>query len=925
MDTFSLSNTLSKGSVYESDSIYKAYRDDAMSRLADGARPEAITNEQIRRGDEILETYRVEDDAIHGGMGSVWRVRHQSWNTDLAMKRPQPRFFSEGSERRKEAFIAECEHWINLGLHPNIVSCYYVREIGGVPTIFSEWMDGGSLKDAIQSGRLYGGAEEEVQARILDIAIQAARGLHYSHEQGLIHQDVKPGNILLSKDWDAKVADFGLAKARSQLSGGGQAASTGYTLQYCPKEQAGGAPAEGWMDVYAWALTVLEMYAGKRSWQSGAEAGDSVDALMKACRVPIPGEMKTVLSGAVNRADSAFTRIMERLEQIYARVCGNGYARPDPEAARDIADSMNNRALSFIELGQRERALETLEDAVLQDGTNARCQYNRALLRWNMNLTSYEELARIAKEHDDGSPEFAAVRACVENIARPASRNWKDERPDQTRVQEYARDVIEKTESGVAFEHGGKRHTVPGAVLFDISSDGRRALSGALDWHNTGYYVTELDADRPAYIARTWCTGRYWLHQPRFCDAKGTEITAQLIHEGIFIFEADTGRALKHIEGTQDPEGYDVEERITCFMSNGVLLAHTNANGTVPLPTPGVDEEPGYLLSKIRSYGEQANRQEALKKVSDAALEAFRQGRFDQTRQCLEPFVESKDIFLMPEALGLWGKLSRYYQKEKLLTVRPQQREGGEEYVPELAFSHPEALLPPGTKSKENCNAGENECYSVIISYDYRNYENYNGGFDIDSEWSMTAYDTASHSCIFDCCALSDSQTDETDWDRDLYVGFIDRAHMWYTKEHMQGYGTIDLRKRKPRFFLAGGGVVKNARDGLHIGELVFDDVYEGCESLLDADVLHGRKQDYRLIYTYGAQRADAARAAASDRAEETPTPEPEPAHEEPPAREGAASQIRDDRPGPLPAEAQQRQKMPGFFERLKSIFRGKK
>ena len=159
-----MSNDLSKGSVYESDSLFRAYRDDAMSRLADGARPVAISNEEIQKGDAILETYTVGDDAIHGGMGSVWRVHHNSWNTDLAMKRPQPRFFAEGSEQRKEDFVAECEHWINLGLHPNIVSCYYVREIGGVPTIFSEWMDGGSLKDAIQSGRLYEGTEAEVQA-----------------------------------------------------------------------------------------------------------------------------------------------------------------------------------------------------------------------------------------------------------------------------------------------------------------------------------------------------------------------------------------------------------------------------------------------------------------------------------------------------------------------------------------------------------------------------------------------------------------------------------------------------------------------------------------------------------------------------------------------------------------------------------------
>ena len=213
----SISNSISKGTIYEEMSMYQASLDDAASRPADGIRSESISNERIRKGDEILETYQVLSDAIHGGMGSVWRVHHMSWDVDLAMKRPQPKYFAEGSEKRKEEFVKECENWIDLGLHPNIVSCYYVRDISGVPSIFSEWMDGGSLKDLIRDGSLYEGAEEEVQARLTNIAFQAARGLQYSHEHGLIHQDVKPGNLLLTKNWNAKIADFGLAKARSRI------------------------------------------------------------------------------------------------------------------------------------------------------------------------------------------------------------------------------------------------------------------------------------------------------------------------------------------------------------------------------------------------------------------------------------------------------------------------------------------------------------------------------------------------------------------------------------------------------------------------------------------------------------------------------------------------------------------------------------
>ena len=207
--TISLSNTLSKKGPDEAVSLSWAAMEEAKSRPKS-----SITNEQIKKGDPVLETYRVVEDAVQGGMGNVWKVHHNTWNVDLAMKRPKPEFFAEAGEERKNDFIAECENWIKLGLHPNIVSCYYVREVSGVPSIFSEWMDGGSLADRICDGSLYYGTNADAHARILDLAIQSARGLKYAHENGLLHQDVKPANLLLSKDWDLKVADFGIASNR---------------------------------------------------------------------------------------------------------------------------------------------------------------------------------------------------------------------------------------------------------------------------------------------------------------------------------------------------------------------------------------------------------------------------------------------------------------------------------------------------------------------------------------------------------------------------------------------------------------------------------------------------------------------------------------------------------------------------------------
>ena len=372
MDSISLSQSVSKEFGNEKTSMSELYFGDLEKRI------DAITTEVIEKGNTVLDTYKVLSDAISGGMGSVWRVHHQSWNTDLAMKRPQPRFFAEGGDAKKKQFIEECENWINLGLHPNIVSCYYVREIGGVPTIFSEWMDNGSLKDRIADGSLYEGTEAEVQERILDIAIQAARGLQYSHENGLIHQDMKPGNLLLSKDWDAKVADFGLAKAKSDLEKSETAKTSGYTLAYCPKEQSEGATPEKWMDVYAWALTVLEMYAGKRLWETGAEAKERFDEYPAKCLYTIPDEMQTILQFGLSDKQLAFADIERELTNLYSVTTGMAYLRSSAKAS-DTIGSLNNRALSFLDIGMPDAAVALWNQALSADAHHIDAHYNYLL------------------------------------------------------------------------------------------------------------------------------------------------------------------------------------------------------------------------------------------------------------------------------------------------------------------------------------------------------------------------------------------------------------------------------------------------------------------------------------------------------------------------------------------------------------------
>jgi serine/threonine protein kinase len=163
-------------------------------------------------GSTILGTYLVIGLLGEGGMGRVYRVRHLSWKTELAAKLPKAEMFSSDDGRKK--FANEAETWVKLGLHPYIVQCHYVRKIDDLPVIFSELVPGGSLQRWIDDRRLYQGTPDEALARMLDIAIQSSWGLEHAHKQGLVHCDMKPANVLMTPEGIAKVADFGLVKAR---------------------------------------------------------------------------------------------------------------------------------------------------------------------------------------------------------------------------------------------------------------------------------------------------------------------------------------------------------------------------------------------------------------------------------------------------------------------------------------------------------------------------------------------------------------------------------------------------------------------------------------------------------------------------------------------------------------------------------------
>jgi WD40 repeat protein/serine/threonine protein kinase len=483
---------------------------DELRREFANAKPE----DEFYTGQMLAGLYRVESKPIKGGMGMVYRVHHNDWNVALAMKRPYERLFT--SEKARRQFIEECNAWIDLGVHPNIVVCYYVREIEKIPSIFSEWMEGGSLRewigrritaagtgqDAFRPGRLYHGGDDEVAERIMDIAIQIARGLHYAHKHGIIHQDVKPDNILLSEDGEAKVADFGISRARHSATSAvsstrvekGKTLMTegfGFTMEYCSPEQMEKRMVTRRTDVWSWALMVLEMFVQNRSWADGTVGGYGCKRYLKQSKYPVPLGLEDLLQRCFhnNEADRPhdFSDIEMELLVIYEMTFGREYPRSYLEAVNETADSLNNHALSNLDIGQPAEAEGLWRHALAIDHNHLESLFNSSLHAWRNGVIDDVELLRrlnMAAQNHPGDPRVELMIGQVHL-----------ERGDRNAAIEYLKRVVEGEETAVEAKsflrlaESMPDDSVEKAVAltsgtitsFDVSADEKRLLTGCDD------------------------------------------------------------------------------------------------------------------------------------------------------------------------------------------------------------------------------------------------------------------------------------------------------------------------------------------------------------------------------------------------------------------------------------------------------------
>ncbi|MCX6880666.1 MAG: serine/threonine-protein kinase [Verrucomicrobia bacterium] len=316
------------------------------------------TASQSQGGSILLNEFEIERELGRGGMGKVYLVRSRTTGRKFALKEALVK-----DNAQQKAFLAELQTWIDLPEHPNILACRFFRTVGNETLIFADYCESGSLADWIANGNLH------TLEQKLDVAIQFAWGIHAIHERGLVHQDIKPGNVLMTKNGVPKVADFGLARARqrmaatSELKGAQSVAgdpvlvtSAGMTPAYASPEQRAGRALSSKTDMWSWAVSVMDMFLGEVSCPYGGHiAAETLDATVSAvCDIAeqhIPEDVVEVLRRCFQfepaQRWTSLAAVVEALVSIYEASTGTLYNK--------ILRTPETRDEGHLELPSHER------------------------------------------------------------------------------------------------------------------------------------------------------------------------------------------------------------------------------------------------------------------------------------------------------------------------------------------------------------------------------------------------------------------------------------------------------------------------------------------------------------------------------------------------------------------------------------------
>jgi eukaryotic-like serine/threonine-protein kinase len=209
----------------------------------------------------LIGHYRIVEKIGSGGMGEVYLAEDTELNRNVALKFLPSHFLSDPDCIARFKREAQAAAQLN---HPNIVTIHEVSEHNGRPYIVMEYLGGQSLRDIVDH-------EQLPFKQVVDIAIQLGEGLQAAHSAGIVHRDIKPGNVLRDYTGRYKLVDFGLAA----MSGGEkltQAGSILGTIGYMSPEQVHGEGGDASSDIFSFGVVLYEMITGKHPFRGDNQA-----------------------------------------------------------------------------------------------------------------------------------------------------------------------------------------------------------------------------------------------------------------------------------------------------------------------------------------------------------------------------------------------------------------------------------------------------------------------------------------------------------------------------------------------------------------------------------------------------------------------------------------------------------------------------
>ena len=352
----------------------------------------------IKIGMMIGDRYEILEKIGTGGMSDVYKAKCHKLNRLVAVKVLKQEFSENANFVAK--FHVEAQAAAGL-MHPNIVNVYDVGEEDGIHYIVMELVEGITLKKYIEKKARLSVKEAT------SIAIQVSMGIEAAHNNEIIHRDIKPQNIIISKEGKVKVTDFGIAKAATSNT---VSSNVMGSVHYTSPEQARGGYSDAKSDIYSLGITLFEMLTGRVPFQGDSTVGIAI----KHIQEPMPSPRQYV------------EEIPVSVEQIVLKSCQKSPDRRYQTMAElidDLKQSLVTPEVPFVKMDEFDMIAST---RVVTDGDmdNIKKETGKDVLEDSMRLNidpNYQEQVTDSGENqepeDDRNPKMEKITSVLFIIA----------------------------------------------------------------------------------------------------------------------------------------------------------------------------------------------------------------------------------------------------------------------------------------------------------------------------------------------------------------------------------------------------------------------------------------------------------------------------------------------------------------------------